>query len=77
MSPDLKVFLLEIRGHPLFNQLVKQIAPPSTVRFKRRDKMTVEQFGAEAIFVSGQQDQHTKWLELLTGVSSQSEGVDL
>lgn len=73
MSPVVKAFLADIRQHPGFQEFLKEaehLAAPYP-RFKKG--MSAEDFGAETLFASGKQDQHQRWLEFLTGSSSQQE----
>ncbi len=65
MTPELKSFILDLRQHPLFQQLLNEIEPPRFPEYKKAE--TLEQFGAKAVFASGQMEQHNRWYFTLGG----------
>ena len=75
MNDLVKQFLSDMRHHPGFQEFLREadnIEPPFP-RFKKG--MAFEQFGADTLFASGRQDQHTRWLTFLTGTTSQTEEI--
>lgn len=66
-STALKDLLFSMRQHAGFQELLRAVQTPQLPRFKRSEKKTIEEIGAETLFASGQLEQHKSWLTLLTG----------
>lgn len=67
MNNELRGFLLELRQHPLFPQLIAGIEQPRLPEYRPSKGETLEIFGAKSAFASGQLDQFRQWHLLLTG----------
>lgn len=69
LSPLVKALLLDLRQHQHFPLLVEALKQerPRLKRFKVSQAQEAEKARAEWIYLSGQADQHDKWLSLLTG----------
>lgn len=76
MSPELRVFLLDLRQHPLFPQLVAAIERPRFPEYRPSKGDTLEIVGAKAAYASGQLEQYRQWQALLTGDANPSEKGD-
>lgn len=66
-SNALKELLFFIRQHPAFPELLRAVPRPDLPRYRKSEKITIEQIGTEFLFASGQDDQHARWRHLLTG----------
>lgn len=67
MSPALKSLLSDIRQHPAFPEMLRELQAPKLPRFKPNSPESTETMGAKFLFASGQADQHERWLAFLTG----------
>lgn len=67
MNAELKAFLIELRQHPHFPQLMAFLPRPQMPEYRPSKNETLEIFGAKAAYASGQLDQYRNWHLLLTG----------
>lgn len=67
MSPQLKSFLIDLRQHPLFRELLKAVEEPRLPQFRLSEAQEVERARAKWIYESGRKAQHEHWLQVLTG----------
>lgn len=67
MSPELKSFLMDLRQHPLFPELLKAVEEPQLPQFRLSEANEVERARAKWIYESGRRAQHEAWLQVLTG----------
>lgn len=67
MTDQFKAWLIDIRQHPLFPELLKAVPAPKIRRFRKSEAAEAEKARAEWIYLSGKCDQHDAWLALLTG----------
>lgn len=71
-SSSLSDLLFHIRQHPAFPELLRAVEKPRLPRFKKSMK-TIEEMGAQTLFVSGQLAQDDTWRTILTGDSPSGE----
>jgi hypothetical protein len=66
-SQMLIAMLRDLRQHPAYPELLKALPRPQLRRFRISQAQEAEKARAEWIYLSGQAEQHDKWLALLTG----------
>lgn len=74
MNAQLQSFLIELRQHPLFPQLIAEVEKPRLRPYKATEADQVERARAQWIFESGQLKQHEAWLGVLTGTNPSDIG---
>ena len=74
MNAQLRAFLIELRQHPLFPQLINAVEVPRLRPYKSAEADQVEKARAQWIFESGQLKQHEAWLGVLTGTDPSDRG---
>lgn len=74
MNPELRIFLADLRQHPLFPQLVAAVEAPRLPEYRPSKGDTLEMVGAKAAYASGQLDQYRQWHLLLTGINPSEKG---
>lgn len=67
MSPELRMFLVELRQNPVFRQLLAEIERPRLPEYRPSKGEVLEIVGAKSAYASGQIDQYRQWQTLLTG----------
>lgn len=67
MTPELKLFMAELRQHPLFPEMMQSMEQPRLKRFRPSKGDALEDVGAQHCYYSGQIDAHEKWVQFLTG----------
>lgn len=67
MTPELKVFLMDLRQHPLFPELIRSLDIPKLNAYHPSRKEPLDAVGARHCYQSGQLAQHKLWLSMLTG----------
>lgn len=65
MTDTLKALLQELRQHHAFSELLEAVEVPRFPRWRKGD--AARDFGEQAIHAQGAQEQHERWLALLTG----------
>ena len=68
MTPELKVFLMDLRQHPLFPEIIKALPHPKLNAYHPSRDKALDSVGAKHCYQSGQLAQHKLWLSFLTGV---------
>lgn len=76
MSPELKIFLVELRQHPHFPQLLAAMERPRMPEYRPSKGEALDIVGANHAYASGQLNQYRQWLTLLTGEANPSETGD-
>ena len=76
MTPELKMFLLELRQHPLFPELIRAVHPPQQKTYIPNKGRSLDMVGADHCFYSGCKHQHNQWLFTLMGEIPSQEGVN-
>ena len=67
MTPELKVFLMDLRQHPLFPEFIKGIETPRLTGYRPSRSETLTSLGANHCYQSGKVNQHKLWINFLTG----------
>ena len=67
MTPELKVFLMDLRQHALFPELIKALETPIITGYRPSRSETLENLGANHCYQSGKVNQHKLWISFLTG----------
>jgi hypothetical protein len=73
MNAGLKDLLFNLRQHPSFQDFLRAVERPRMPRFKKYEKRTLEDMGAQTVFVSGRLEQDDAWRTFLTGESPTGE----
>lgn len=71
MNDVVKEFLSAMRAHHGFEEFKKYMEPPGFEIFKKSKEYSTDQYGARAIFSSGQITEWKRWYMVLTGKTSQ------
>lgn len=67
VTPEVQMFLAELRQHPLFPALIKSVPAPRLVGYRPTKSGNLDSLGANHCYQSGQVAQHKLWLSFLTG----------
>lgn len=67
MNEAVKALLADLRQHPAFQDLLMMVERPKMPRYRPSKGEDVPTVGARTVYVSGQIDQHERWLSYLTG----------
>lgn len=73
MNEGLQDLLLKLRQHPSFQDFLRGVDRPRMPRFKKYQKDTLEELGAQTAFVSGRLEQDEAWRTFLTGEPPQGD----
>lgn len=73
MNEGLQDLLFKLRQHPSFPDFLRAVDRPRMPRFKKYSKGTLEDMGAQTVFVSGRLEQDDTWRAFLTGEAPQGE----
>lgn len=67
MSPDVKAFLDEVRGHPLWHEFLKALETPRVPLWRKGRGQTSDEARDNWIYQSGRRDEHDKIMRILAG----------
>lgn len=75
MREDVRLFLRELRDHPLWTELLKEIEAPMVRRY-RPGKGSSQEVRDDWVYWSGRRDEYDKWFRFLAGDPPAAPGED-
>ena len=76
VTPEVAIFLADLRQHPLFREIIRSVPTPKISGYRPSKSGSLESVGANHCYQSGQMSQHKQWLSFLTGEAIPDIGDD-